>query len=122
MKTINEIIEAINNENSRIAWNNGVKEYAVMIIENFNDEDFKDVSTREELKKILLNGADNWYQYSYGGCALIDDTDIAETICTPSELKRKKVGELQPNRYETWLDVQTRALKQAFNLICRKAF
>jgi len=122
MKTINEIIEAINNENARSAWNKGVKEYAVMIIENFNDEDFKDVSTREELKKILLNGADNWYQYSYGGCALIDDTDIAETICTPSELKRKKGGELQPNRYETWLDVQTRALKQAFNLICRKAF
>lgn len=122
MKTINEIIEAINNENARSAWNKGVKEYAVMIIENFNAEDFKDVSTREELKKILLNGADNWYQYSYGGCALIDDTDIAETICTPSELKRKKGGELQPNRYETWLDVQTRALKQAFNLICRKAF
>jgi len=122
MKTINEIIEAINNENARSAWNKGVKEYAVMIIENFNDEDFKDVSTREELKKILLNGADNWYQYSYGGCALIDDTDIAETICTPSELKRKKGGELQPNRYETWLDVQTRALKQASNLICRKAF
>lgn len=122
MKTINEIIEAINNENARSAWNKGVKEYAVMIIENFNDEDFKDVSTREELKKILLNGADNWYQYSYGGCALIDDTDIAETICTPSELKRKKGGELQPNRYETWLDVQTRALKQAFSLIYRKAF
>lgn len=122
MKTINEIIEAINNENARSAWNKGVKEYAVMIIENFNDEDFKDVSTREELKKILLNGADNWYQYSYGGCALIYDTDIAETICTPSELKRKKGGELQPNRYETWLDVQTRALKQAFSLIYRKAF
>ena len=122
MKTINEIIEAINNENARSAWAKGVKDYAIMIIEGFNDDDLKDVSSREELKKILLNGADSWYHYSYGGCALIYDTDIAETICTPSELKRKKGGELQTNRYETWLDVQTRALKQAYSLNYRKAF
>lgn len=122
MKTINEIIEAINNENARSAWDKGVKNYAVMIIENFNDDNFKSVSNRKELEKILLNGAENWNQYSYGGCALIYDTDIAVTLCTPSELKRKKGGELQPNRYETWLDVQTRALKQAFSLIYRKAF
>ena len=122
MTTINEIIEAINNENARSAWDKGVKNYAVMIIENFNDDNFKSVSNRKELEKILLNGAENWNQYSYGGCALIYDTDIAVTLCTPSELKRKKGGELQPNRYETWLDVQTRALKQAFSLIYRKAF
>lgn len=122
MKTINEIIEAINNENARSAWDKGIKEYAVMIIENFNDGDFKNVSNRKELEKILLNGADTWNQYSYGGCALICDTDIAETLCTPSELKRKKGGELQPNNHENWLDVQTRALKQAFSLIYRKAF
>lgn len=122
MKTINEIIEAINNENARSAWDKGVKEYAVMIIENFNDGDFKDVSNRKELEKILLNGAESWYQYSYGGCALIYDTSIAETLCTPSELKRTKGGELQPNSHENWLDVQTRALTQAFSLIYRKAF
>lgn len=122
MKTINEIIEAINSENTRSAWDKGVKEYAVMIIENFNDGDFKDVSNCKELEKILLNGADTWHQYSYGGCALIYDTDIAETLCTPSELKCKKGGELQPNSHENWLDVQTRALTQAFSLIYRKAF
>ena len=52
-----------------------------MIIENFNDDNFKSVSNRKELEKILLNGAENWNQYSYGGCALIYDTDIAVTLC-----------------------------------------
>lgn len=61
----------------------------------------------------MMNGAKNWKEYSYGGCALIYDKDIAETLCTPSELKRKRGGELQPNSTETWLDVQARALYQA---------
>ena len=122
MKTINEIIKAIENENARSAWDKGVKDYAVMMIENFSDDDFKNVSNRNELKKILLNGAETWHEYSYGGCALIYDGDIAKTLCTPSELKRKKGGELQPNSRENWLDVQTRALNYAFWLICGKAF
>ena len=121
MKTINEIIKAIENENARSAWDKGVKDYAAMMIENFTDGDFENVSTRKELKEILLNGAETWQQYSYGGCALIYDTDIAKTLCTPSELKRKKGGELQPNSRENWLDVQARALRYAFDLICRKA-
>ena len=121
MKTINEIINAIENENARSAWRKGVKEYAVMMLENFTDGDFENVSTRKEIKEILLNGAKTWHEYSYGGCALIYDTDIAKTLCTPSELKLKKGGELQPNSRENWLDVQAKALSHAYDLICRKA-
>lgn len=39
--------------------------------------------------------------------------DIAELLCSPSELKRKKYGERRPNSREEWLDVQARALAQA---------
>lgn len=68
---------------------------------------------RTELKKYLLNGTDSWDQYSWGGCGLIYDTDIARHYCTPSELKKTRDGQRNPNGYEHWLDVQARALNQA---------
>lgn len=94
------------------AWKRGVKEYALELIDAAEIE-----LTLENAKEVLLNGAKDWSQYSYGGCAMIYDADIAERLCSPSELKRKKGGDLQPNPRESWLDVQTRALKQACNLI-----
>lgn len=75
----------------------------------------KEPETRAELKDIALNGAVSWEEYSYGGCALICDSDIAEMLCTPSQLKKVKGGERMPNRCENWLDVQARALHQAFH-------
>ena len=104
------IYAIISTEKYRSAWDKGVQEYASEILWNL---DAPYLST-ETLEGTLLNGAKDWKQYSYGGCALIYDGDIAERLCTPSELKRKKGGQLQPNSRETWLDVQARALKQAF--------
>lgn len=52
-----------------------------------------------------------------GGCACIFDSDIAERLCTQSELKRCDYGRLRPNSEEYWLDVQARALFQSYNLI-----
>jgi len=75
-----------------------------------NPRNIEEVSINRD---ILLNGAHDWIEYSYGGCSFIFDSDIAERLCTPSELKKKKGGELQPNSYELWLDVQARALNQA---------
>jgi hypothetical protein len=94
------------------AWKRGVKEYALEMIESAEIE-----LTLENAKQTLLNGAKDWSQYSFGGCALIYDADIAERLCSPSELERKSGGDLQPNSRESWLDVQARALKQACNLI-----
>jgi len=62
----------------------------------------------------LLNGATNWDSYCYGGFALIYDEDIAEALCTPSELKRTNSGRNDPNPRETWMDVQARAYFQAY--------
>lgn len=102
--------------NARSAWGRGVYDYALMLLGNCCDvEDFHST----DLKEVLLNGARDWNQYSYGGCACIYDSDIAERLCTPSELKRRDYGRLKPNSREEWLDVQARALYQAYNRIVR---
>jgi hypothetical protein len=108
------ITNKLNATKARSAWEMGVKDYALEMVESAEIE-----LTPENAESVLLNGAKNWREYSYGGCAAIYDADIAERLCTPSELKKKKGGELQPSTRETWLDVQARALFQAYNLIIR---
>ena len=65
----------------------------------------------------MLNGAQNWSEYSWGGSALICNGDIAERLCTPSELKKTRNGERRPNSREEWLDTQARALYKACNRV-----
>jgi hypothetical protein len=101
-------LEFINWTPERSAGARGVKAYAVELIESL-DGDYSPAA--------LLNGATDWRAYSYGGCSLIYDADIAERLCSPSELKRCKGGDSQPNPHESWLDVQTRALRQAARLV-----
>lgn len=93
------------------AWRKGVEVYAQELLESLEG--------REATKENMLNGSKDWMQYSYGGCALIYDADIAERLCTPSELKRKKGGDLPPNRDESWLDCQARALSKACHIAIR---
>ena len=101
----------------RSAWGRGVYAYAVELVESLDDSD--DLSNERLLEKAMLNGADDWQQYSEGGCALVYDADIAERLCSPSELKRVRGGERQPNARETWIDCQARALWQAASLVRR---
>ena len=110
----NTLTNKLNAIKANSAWKKGVKDYALEMVESAEIE-----LTPENAKVTLLNGAKDWSQYSHGGCSAIYDADIAERLCTPSELKKKKDGDLQPNTRETWLDVQSRALSQAFNLIIR---
>ena len=108
MKTNIEIVATITATPARSAWRRGVKAYALELIEGMEDG-FAQVT--------LLNGAENWRAYSYGGCALIYDSEIAERLCAPSEYRKTREGERAPNSRETWLDVQARALGQAATLI-----
>ena len=102
----------------RSAWSKGVKEYAYMLLDGiFLHSDYKSITNFKSLHKALLNGKKNWHQFSCGGYALSYDEDIAETLCSPSELKKCKNGMLRPNKQEQWLDVQARALFQAERLI-----
>ena len=119
MKTIAEIRTAIAAEKNRSAWNKGVALYALDLLSDLADNAVMYGTIAE--KKALLNGASDWTQYSYGGCSLIYDGDIAERLCSPSELERCKHGDRNPNSREMWFDVQARALFQAANRIARLA-
>lgn len=119
MKTVKNLRTAIENEKTRSAWERGKKEYALELLENFPEDQEFYASPAD--KKDLLNGASDWSEYSWGGCSLIYDADIAGRLCNPSELKKTRNGERRPNSREEWLDVQARALYQAANMICRLA-
>ena len=106
------IFERVAHLNPRSAWNRGVMRYALELINT--------VEIGEEItEKRLLNGAKDWKEYSEGGCALINDELICRRLCTPSEIKKTKNGERRPNKQETWMDTQTRALYQAYMLIMK---
>lgn len=127
MKTIQELRAAIEAEPARSAWDRGRKVYALELLGDL-DEAIKggyfaaeNITDRAALKEQMLNGAKDWSQYSWGGSALIYDGDIAERLCSPSELKKTKGGERRPNSREEWLDVQARALTQAASMIVRLA-
>jgi hypothetical protein len=83
-----------------------------------NEESIK---SHADLLKACLNGAEDWSQASWGGCYECYDGDIAKRLCTPSELKKTRNGERRPNASEEWLDVQARALYQAFRRIYQLA-
>ena len=128
MKSINEIKTALETRSNRSAWARGVNEYALEIVEELAEQidggyiKPETIDNRAALLSACLNGARDWSQYSWGGCSLIYDCDIAERLCTPSELKKTRNGERRPNSGEEWLDVQARALRQAFTRIYTAAF
>ena len=125
--TINNIRTTIESQKTRSAWTRGVKAYARELIEELEEAitngyfDAEDLESPRLLERQLLNGASSWSEYSWGGCSLIYNSDIAERICTPSELKKTRNGERKPNSNEEWLDTQARALYQASAAIARAA-
>lgn len=125
MTNIEKLYQSIKDEKQRSAWDKGVTLYALELAEELNAQidgeyfDEIDLSDTKKVREALLNGAENWSQYSWSGCSLIYDGDIAERLCCPSELKKTRNGERRPNNREEWLDVQARALYQAANRVCR---
>ncbi|MBR0290252.1 MAG: hypothetical protein IJQ82_14855 [Selenomonadaceae bacterium] len=124
-----DILKAIRKIRSRSQWKDGVKFYAEWLLDNYEEhvqflysewllrDDDNEFTPPPMTEKILLNGARNWKEYSWGGCAFVYDFDICQTLATPSEQARTKDGELPPNSRESWLDVQARALAQAAELL-----
>ena len=119
MKTLN-LLQRVENVKARGAWKNGVKTYAIeLLYDAASNRECEEFASLQELKEAILNGASDWMQYSEGGCSLIYNQDIAERLCTPSELKRTKNGTNNPNSRENWIQCQARALFQAWGLIKR---
>lgn len=125
MENIEKLYQSIESEKQRSAWDKGVTKYALELVEQLgeqiNDGYFEelDLTESKKVRAALLNGAANWSQYSWGGCSLIYNSDIAERLCNPSVLKKTRNGERRPNSREEWLDTQARALFQAANRVCR---
>ena len=123
--TITNIRTVIESQKTRSAWTRGVKAYALELIDELEEAishgyfDESDLESPKLLERQLLNGASNWNEYSWGGCSLIYNGDIAERLCTPSELKKTDNGRKKPNANEGWLDTQARALWQASAAIVR---
>lgn len=126
--TVNDVQNYIKNLKTKHSsrWLEAVREDAIDLLDNYIEWHGENSSFKKENIKELLNGAENWNQYSYGGLAFVDDSRIAAHYCTPSELKKfsylddgagfTSIGR-QPNSKETWLDIQAKALCQAEMLI-----
>lgn len=123
MGTIKNIRKSLEASKARSAWDKGVKVYAIELLDGLEEAidggyfDIEDLAAPRILDKQLLNGASDWKEYSWGGCSLISDLDIAERLCNASELKKTDGGRKAPNKNEQWLDTQARALWQAAYLV-----
>lgn len=105
-----ELLKKLEKLTPRSAWHRAVVSDAIDLVENLDCSEIP--KNWDELKKLLLNGAKDWGAYSYGGCALVYNEDIARRYCTPSELRRVThhdgtISE-RANARENWLDVQAR--------------
>lgn len=118
---VNEIRARLEAVKTRSCWDRGVKGFALNLLRSYIDIcEYCDNNGRpipELNEETLLNGADDWNAYCYGGGALIYDGDIAKNLCTPSELKRTDNGNKAPNDREGWQDVQGRAYFQAYKML-----
>ena len=118
----NRIKTQLEARKDRSAWDKGVTKYAFELVEELEERaayEGRNPAAGAECKEWMLNGAQDWNSYSWGGSSLIYDGDIAERLCTPSELKKTRHGERRPNSREEWLDTQARALYQACNRVSR---
>ena len=111
---LRKLVEEIPNTS---AYKRGIKKYTDELLDNLEEmaRIYKRLPKDEnELESWLLKSAINWGDYSYRGYSLKSNRQIAERLCTPSELKKNDGGRLEPNSQESWLDVQTRALRDAY--------
>lgn len=116
----NEIVNAINMKaKKRSAWDKGVKQYAFEILDALDDEKIEKLHKATIYPALLLNGSTTNLDYSYDCKSLIFSEDIAHRLCTKAEFKKHCRGVVftNPNKHETWFDVQARAILDAFLLI-----
>ena len=105
---------------ARSKWGKAVLQDAQWLLENVIEGYIEDGEEVEINEKILLNGAENWKSFSWGGSAFIYNGEIAEHYSTPSELKfwgfTKDGGVKRDTNTagEHLLDIQARALRQAW--------
>ncbi|WAX16278.1 hypothetical protein EL753P1_00056 [Eggerthella phage EL753P1] len=119
---VKDALNELRAANPRSAWDRGVNEYAIELLDwGIDPERELGGMDARGLRRLLLNGAGSWQEYSYSGCALVFDEDICRRLCSPSKQEATRHGEWNPSWDETWLDMQARALDEAFWKIRRMA-
>lgn len=84
MYTVNETYKNIEAEfKPRSKWDHGVKDTALALLDSLDMPETVLPDHFGSRRALLLNGADNWREYSYGGCALVYNVDIAARFFTP---------------------------------------
>lgn len=118
MASINKVMAEIRKSKPRSAWGQGVKKYAIELLDEIKVDYGGDFDLDlQDYKKLILLGAKDWKEFSWGASSLIYNEDIAKRLSTKTELARTHNGRLRPNAREEWLDTQARALHQADGLI-----
>ena len=95
----------------RSQWQKGIEFYAHFLAEKFNDNYLPENIEVEDIFKILLNSAENWHQFAWGGCGQVYNEDIANTLLTPSQ--RKRITRADTFNGYHLLDLEADALKYA---------
>ncbi|MBO7673628.1 MAG: hypothetical protein J6S63_01305 [Atopobiaceae bacterium] len=127
------------NADKRTYYRRAIMHDALEMIDNLDARDVLELDNFDALETRLLNGADStiklfcgsldghrleaWRVYSWGGCALVYNEDIARHYLTPSEFRKyekRRDSSTAPGGVEL-LEVQARALLSACRLIKKSA-
>lgn len=108
-------------KHARGAYQRGVYEYAFELLDNIADnyittaEELEHLESITNLKERALNGAENWTQYSWGGCSLCYNYDILSRLFCKSIVKKYENADTVRGRH--LLDWQALAISKAFSKI-----
>lgn len=100
-------------------WNKAISYYANFLLDSYKDicawcaenaNPIPDLSL-----ETVLNGALGWMDYSYGGCALVYDGDIAKVVFTEAQFTKWQQG--RNVTAEPLLDIQARALAAGWRVL-----
>lgn len=74
MNIFEQMIAQLEGKKDRSAWGRGVNVYALELVEELEERaayEGRNPKPGQECREWLLNGANDWSQYSWGGSALI---------------------------------------------------
>lgn len=106
-------------ERKRGQWNKATAYYADFLLDSYIEICKWYADQNEAIPAlsldIVLNGASGWHQYSYCGCALVYDVDIAKVVFTPAQFAKWEQG--RKVTAEPLLDIQARALAAGWRVL-----
>lgn len=106
-------------ERKRGQWNKATAYYAYFLLDSYIEICKWHADQNEAIPPLsldlVLNGASGWHQYSYGGCALVYDGDIATVVFTPAQFAKWEQG--RKVTAEPLLDIQARALAAGWRVL-----